>query len=98
MPNGKISGYGDQAIQTLQSMADNDGVFDEKKLFDHYCNYFGDPKSSYQIALEKRGNWKLSTAALPVEGNIPFFYIYRVTYMQGRRNLMRKVRNCAPTC
>ena len=76
MPNGKISGYGDQAIQTLQSMADNDGVFDEKKLLEHYCNYFGDPKSSYQIALEKRGNWKLSTAALPVEGNIPFFYIY----------------------
>jgi len=68
LPNGKISGYGDQAIQTLQSMADNDGVFDEKKLLDHYCNYFGDPKSSYQIALEKRGNWKLSTAALPVEG------------------------------
>ena len=57
-------------------MADNDGIFDEKKLLDHYCNYFGDPKSSYQIALEKRGNWKLSTAALPVEGNIPFFYIY----------------------
>merc|ERR1711997_51058 len=68
LPNGKISGYGDQAIQTLQSMADNDGVFDEKKLLDHYCNYFGDPKSEYQRALKTRGDWKKSTAALPVEG------------------------------
>jgi len=68
LPNGKISGYGDQAIQTLQSMANNDGKFDEIKLLEHYCDYFGDPKSEYQIALTKRGNWKLSTAALPVEG------------------------------
>jgi len=68
LENGKISGYGDQAIQTLQSMADNDGKFDETKLLDHYCDYFGNPKGPYQIALEKRGDWKKSTAALPVEG------------------------------
>ena len=49
-------------------MADNDGKFDETKLLDHYCDYFGNPKGPYQIALEKRGDWKKSTAALPVEG------------------------------
>ena len=76
LPNGKISGYGDQAIQTLQSMANNDGKFDEIKLLDHYCDYFGDPKSEYQIALTKRGNWKLSTAALPVEG---IYYLFCMT-------------------
>jgi len=68
LPNGKISGYGDQAIQTLHSMAENGGKFDEIELLEHYCNYFGDPSSPYQVALEKRGNWKLSTKALPVEG------------------------------
>ena len=76
LPNGKISGYGDQAIQTLQSMANNDGKFDEIKLLDHYCDYFGDPKSEYQIALTKRGNWKLSTAALPVEGIFTLFLFF----------------------
>ena len=76
LPNGKISGYGDQAIQTLQSMANNDGKFDEIKLLDHYCDYFGDPKGPYQIALAKRGNWKLSTAALPVEGIFPLFLFF----------------------
>jgi len=60
LPNGKISGYGDQAIQTLHSMAENGGKFDEIKLLEHYCDYFGDPSSPYQVALEKRGNWKLS--------------------------------------
>jgi len=68
LPNGKISGYGDQAVQTLHSMANNAGKFDEIKLLEHYCEYFGDPNSPYQVALEKRGNWKLSTRNLPVEG------------------------------
>jgi len=63
IPNGKISGYGDQSIQTLQCMADNDGKFDEIKLMEHYCNYFGDPQSEYQKALAKRAEGNF-----PVEG------------------------------
>lgn len=68
LPNGNISGYGDEAVQTLKAMSDNDGKFDELKLVQHYCNYFGDKESPYQIALTTRGDWKRSTANLPVEG------------------------------
>ena len=63
-----FSGYGDQNVQTLQAMADNEGRFDEVQLLEHYCKYFGDPNSPYQVSLKIRGDWKKSTSALPVEG------------------------------
>lgn len=68
LPNGKISGYGDEAVQTLKAMAKNEGKFDETKLLQHFCDYFGDKNSPYQIALKKRGDWKATTKHLPVEG------------------------------
>ena len=54
LPNGKYSCYADEAVQTLNVMAENDNCFDEKKVLDHYCEYFGGPKSPYQIALAQR--------------------------------------------
>ena len=81
LPNGNISGYGDEAVQTLKAMSDNDGKFDELKLVQHYCNYFGDKESPYQIALATRGNWKLSTANLPVEGKFGLNMRQKVTFL-----------------
>ena len=54
LPNGKVSCYGDEAIQALDVMAKNDGQYDSEKLIEHFKNYFGDPKSPYQIAKAKR--------------------------------------------
>ena len=54
LPNGKYSCYADEAVQTLNVMAENDNCFDEKKVLDHYCEYFGGPKSPYQVALAQR--------------------------------------------
>ncbi len=68
LDNGKISGYGDEAVQTLRAMAQNQGAFDAHKLLEHYCQYFGDPSSPYQVSLKIRGDWKKDTSALPVEG------------------------------
>lgn len=84
LENGKISGYGDQAVQTLQSMADNNGQFDETKLLEHYCNYFGDAKSPYQVSLTIRGDWKKTQAALPVKG--PWIQKAVIKMMENFRN------------
>ena len=63
LPNGKVSCYADQAIQALNVLFENDGVYDEKKLIDHFLDYFGNPDSPYQVSLGKRKNKKF-----PIEG------------------------------
>jgi len=67
LPNGKYSCYADEAVQTLNVMAENDNCFDEKKVLDHYCEYFGGPKSPYQIALAQRDPRTIHTG-VPIEG------------------------------
>ena len=63
LPNGKVSCYADQAIQALNVLFENDGIYDEKKLIDHFLDYFGNPDSPYQVSLGKRKNKKF-----PIEG------------------------------
>jgi len=67
LPNGKYSCYADEAVQTLNVMASNDCKFDERKVLDHYIEYFGDPKSPYQIAVSKRDPRTIHTGT-PIEG------------------------------
>ena len=50
LPNGKLSCYADQSVQTLTVMLENNGDFNADKLIQHYLNYFGNPESPYQIA------------------------------------------------
>ena len=64
LPNGKVSCYADQAIQTLDIMYKNGGSLDESMLIDHFLQYFGDRGSPYQVSLAKRRNNNY-----PVEGN-----------------------------
>ena len=54
LPNGKVSCYGDEAVQALDVMAKNDGQYDSEKLIEHFKNHFGDPESPYQISKAKR--------------------------------------------
>ena len=63
LPNGSLSCYGDQAIQTLNVMVSNDGIFESGKLIQHFLHHFGDEKSPYQVALIKRRTMKW-----PIEG------------------------------
>ena len=70
LPNGKVSCYADQAIQALNVLFENDGVYDEKKLIDHFLDYFGNPDSPYQVSLGKRKNKKF-----PIEGR----YLIKIT-------------------
>ena len=63
LPNGKVSCYADQSIQALNVLFENGGVYDEKKLIDHFLDYFGHPQSPYQVSLGKRKNKKY-----PIEG------------------------------
>ena len=63
LPNGKVSCYADQAIQSLTVLFENDGVYDEVKLINHFLEYFGHPESPYQVSLDKRKNNKY-----PIEG------------------------------
>ena len=67
LPNGKYSCYADEAVQTLNVMAANNGIFDEHKVLEHYLEYFGDSKSPYQIALAKRDPRTIHTGK-PIEG------------------------------
>ena len=64
LPNGKVSCYADEAVQSLNAMAENDGKYDSDKLIQHFLHYFGDPESPYQIAKAKRADKKY-----PIEGN-----------------------------
>lgn len=63
LPNGHVSCYADEAVQSLHVMAENGGIFDAQKLIDHYCSYFGNPEGPYQVALAKRKDKKY-----PIEG------------------------------
>lgn len=63
LPNGHLSGYGDQALQTLSVMAENDGKLDNDKIVSHFITYFGSPDSPYQEALKKRKGGKF-----PIKG------------------------------
>ena len=63
LPNGKLSCYADQSVQTLKVMLENNGDFNADRLIQHYLNYFGNPESPYQIALIIRRNMKW-----PVDG------------------------------
>ena len=63
LPNGKVSCYADQAIQSLKVMSNNEGKFDAEKLIQHFLDYFGNPDGTYQDALLRRRNNKW-----PIEG------------------------------
>jgi len=63
LPNGNVTCYADEAVQVLSCMSDNDGVFDQAKVINHFLKHFGDPSSPYQIALAKRKDKKY-----PIEG------------------------------
>ena len=63
LPNGKVSCYADQAIQSLNVLVQNEGKFETDKLISHFMKYFGDSDSDYQKALIKRREMKW-----PVDG------------------------------
>lgn len=64
LPNGKVTCYADEAVQSLNAMAANDGKFDDGKVIQQFLNHFGAESSPYQVALAKRKDKKY-----PIEGN-----------------------------
>jgi len=70
LPNGKVSCYADEAVQSLNVMAANDGKFDSQKLIQHFVHYFGDPESPYQVAKAKRVDKKYPIAGPWIQGTV----------------------------
>ena len=63
LPNGKVSCYGDEALQCLTALVKNDGSFEDINVINQYLLHFGSPASPYQVALAKRKDKKY-----PIEG------------------------------
>jgi hypothetical protein len=63
LPNGKMSCYGNETVESLSVMAGNEGAFDADKTCQHFLKHFGDPTSTYQVALAKRKDKQF-----PIEG------------------------------
>ncbi len=63
LPNGKVSCYADEAVQSLIAMDKNERQFDAAKVIQQFHEHFGAADSPYQVALAKRKDKKY-----PIEG------------------------------
>ena len=89
LPNGKVSCYADEAVQSLHQMASNEATFDPDKVIQRFISHFGDASSPYQIALAKRKDKKY-----PIEG--PWINGGVVKFLENYKKSV--VPTGSPTC